>query len=260
VPAVVRLSIAPVKSLALEHPTEIELTEEGVLEDRRFYLVDDGGRLVDRLIAGRLVQVGAETDRDGNVLRLTLPDGRIVDDEVRLGDPIATPMYGQTVLGHGVDGPWAAALAPFAGRGVHLVRTDRPGAIQAEHPATLVTDGSLAQLGAHLGGAPIDGRRFRMLVELGDGEAHEEDTWIGRRIELGDVALRVRKPVARCAITTQDPDTGVRDLDTLRAIIGYRGLRDREFVDFGVWAEVERAGTIRLGDKVVVLDEVAKTA
>jgi uncharacterized protein YcbX len=33
--AVVRFSIAPVRSLALEHPTEIELSEHGVAEDRR---------------------------------------------------------------------------------------------------------------------------------------------------------------------------------------------------------------------------------
>jgi uncharacterized protein YcbX len=93
-----------------------------------------------------------------------------------------------------------------------------------------------------------------MLIELQDGDAHEEDSWIGRRIELGETVLFVSKQVARCAITTQDPETGVRDLDTLRTIISYRGLRDGENVDFGVWGEVERPGRIRLGDRVTVLD------
>jgi uncharacterized protein YcbX len=49
----------------------------------------------------------------------------------------------------------------------------------------------------------------------------------------------------------------VRDLDTLRTIISYRGLRDGENVDFGVWGEVERPGRIRLGDAVSALDDVA---
>ena len=40
-PHVSRFSIAPVSSLGLEHPDEIDLTEVGVAEDRRFYLVDD---------------------------------------------------------------------------------------------------------------------------------------------------------------------------------------------------------------------------
>ena len=52
-PTVARLNIAPVRSLGLESREEIELTEHGVAEDRRFYVIDDGGRLVDQLIAGR---------------------------------------------------------------------------------------------------------------------------------------------------------------------------------------------------------------
>jgi uncharacterized protein YcbX len=250
VPTAVRFSIAPIKGFALEHPAEIELSETGVAEDRRFFLIDDTGRVVDGLLAGRLVQIGAHTDRDGRTLRLTFPDGTVLEDEVRLGDAVVTSMYGRTVHGHRVEGPWGEAVEPFTGRRVHLVRTDRPGGTREKHPASLVTDGSLALLGSHLGGGPVDARRFRMLIELADGEAHEEDTWIGRHIELGEVVLRISNRIPRCAITTQDPDSGRRDQDTLRTIIAYRGLRDGEHVDFGVWGEVERPGTIRLGDRV----------
>jgi uncharacterized protein YcbX len=100
----------------------------------------------------------------------------------------------------------------------------------------------------------IDGRRFRMLIDLEGAAPREEDSWIGRRIALGDAILRVTKPDARCAITTQDPDTGVRDLDTLRTIISYRGLREGKHADLGVLADVERPGRIRVGDEVVPLD------
>ena len=44
VPRVSRLSIAPVRSLGLEHPESIEVTADGVVEDRRFFLVDDTNR------------------------------------------------------------------------------------------------------------------------------------------------------------------------------------------------------------------------
>ena len=47
-----------------------------------------------------------------------------------------------------------------------------------------------------------------MLINLEGAEPHEEDTWIGKRIGLGDAVLRVLKPDARCAITTHDPNTG----------------------------------------------------
>jgi len=259
VPTVARFSIAPVKSLALEHPGEVFLTESGVAEDRRFYLIAENGRLVDRLIAGRLVQVRAHTDPDGGTLRLTFPDGRVIEDEVRTGTPVVTKMYARTVHGEVVEGKWAEALEPFAGRSVRLVRTS-VGGTREHHPATIVGDGSLDLLASHLGTGRVDARRFRMLIELEGAEPHVEDTWIGRRIELGEAVLHISKPVPRCAITTQDPDTGERDLDTLRTIISYRGLRDGEHIDFGVWAEVERPGSIRLGDRVAVRDAVAPTA
>jgi len=56
--------------------------------------------------------------------------------------------------------------------------------------------------------------------------------------------------VPRCAVTTQDPDTGVPTLDTLRGIKSYRGLRDGTQIDFGVYFDVEQPGRVRVGDAV----------
>lgn len=253
-PRVARLSIAPVKGLGLLHPESVTLTERGVAEDRRFYLVDATGRLMDRLVIGSLVRIGAWTDPDGTTLRLTFPDGQVIEREVETTEPIVTMMYGRTAVGHVVGGPFSAALSAFAQREIRLARVDEPGGTRDHHPATLISDGSLDQLGQHLGVGTVDGRRFRMLMELQDGAAHVEDGWIGQQIAVGGATLRISAPVPRCAITTQDPDTGERDLDTLRTIISYRGLRNDKDVDFGVWGEVEAAGEIRLGDEVRLLD------
>jgi hypothetical protein len=248
-----RLSIAPVKSLALLHPESIDLTKDGVAEDRRFYLVDATGRLIDGLLVGSLVQVGAWTNTDGSILRLTMPDGAVIEDDVRPAEPVVSQLYGRTVHGHVVDGPWAAALSTLTGRELRLIRTDRPGGTRTKHQASLMTDGSLGRLGHQLGTGAVDGRRMRLLIELRGGGEHEEDTWIGRRIGLGGTILEISGPVPRCAITTHDPDTGARDLDTLRAIREYRGLRDGKDLDFGVYGEIERPGTIRLGDEARLL-------
>ncbi len=253
-PRVARLSIAPVKGLALLHPTSVLLTERGVAEDRRFYLVDETGRLMDGLVIGSLVQIGAWTDPDATTLRLTFPDGQVVEGDVETEDPIVTMMYGRRSVAHVVGGPFAPALSAFVGREIRLARTDEPGGARDHHPATLISDGSLDELGQHLGVGAVDGRRFRMLMELEGGAAHVEDSWIGQRIAVGGAEMRVSAPVPRCAITTQDPDTGERDLDTLRTIIAYRGLSHDKDVDFGVWGEVDVPGTIGVGDEVRLLD------
>jgi hypothetical protein len=144
-------------------------------------------------------------------------------------------------------------LGAYVGRSVRIVRCDLIGGTRKGHPATLVTDGSLDALGAVLGVGAVDARRFRMLVELEGGGPHEEDTWVGGRIGLGETILRISAPVPRCAMTTHDPDTGERDLDTLRAIKDYRGQVDGKDLMFGVWGEVETPGVIRLGDTARVL-------
>jgi MOSC domain-containing protein len=183
----------------------------------------------------------------------------VVDDAVRLGATVETAIFSRTALGRVVEGPWAPAISSFAGRPVRLVRCERPGGTRsrpgephATNTVSLVSDGSLRRLAGALGVEAVDARRFRMLIELQGAEPHEEDDWIGRQVRVGSAVLSITKPDARCAITTQDPDTGARDLDTLRALIGYRGLRDRRKVDFGVLGEVAVPGRLSVGDEVMV--------
>ena len=91
-----------------------------------------------------------------------------------------------------------------------------------------------------------------MLLTIDGCEPHEEDTWSGGRVRAGEAVLRVGGPVPRCAVTTQDPSTGVRTLDTLGAIKSYRGVRaqDGKSIDFGVYAAIEQPGRVRVGDAV----------
>jgi uncharacterized protein len=268
-PRVARLSYTPVRALGLLHPDHLDLTEMGVLNDRRFYLVDEHGRLVDRLLAGSLVRVHARTNDDATWLRMTFPDGSVVGGDVQLGEPVQTDIYNRLAIGHVVGGPWAAALEPFAHRRVLLVRCDKPGGTRIRsgealprNQVSLVTDGSLRELAGHLGVDEVDGRRFRMLIELEGATAHEEDSWIGRDVAIGSAVLTITKPDARCAITTQDPDTGERDLDTLRTILRYRGFRaddPERKIDFGVLGEVRTPGRISLGDEISVREQAVST-
>lgn len=250
-PSVSRLSIAPVKSLGLVHPREVSLERHGAAENRRFYLIDAHGRLFNGVAYGPLVQVEARCDSPGERLSLGFPDGALVEGEVELGEPVDTDFYGRRVLGRIVAGPWAEALSDYAGAPLRLVRTERPGAACDVHAATLVSGASLEELRRRAGRTePVDSRRFRMLIEIDGCAPHAEDTWRDRRVRAGEAVLRVRSAVARCAVTTQDPATGIPDLDTLRVIKSYRGLREGRKIDFGVYADVEEPGLVRVGDPV----------
>ena len=249
-PSVERFAITPVKGLALHHPEEIRLEGFGVAANRRFYLVREDGRLFSGLHHGPLVRVRATWDEGADRLALLFPGGTVVEDAVRLGDPRLTDFWGHSVPGRTVHGPWAEALGSFVGRPLVLVKADEPGGGVDIEPVTIASEASVAELGRRAGREGVDGRRFRMLIDLADCAPHEEDTWIGRRVRLGRTLVQVIGPVPRCATTTRDPSTGERDFDTLRAIEAYRGRRAGKKIDFGVYARVLEPGHVRVGDAV----------
>ena len=239
------------KALGLVQRGEIELQPFGVAENRRFYLVGDDGRKVNGKDCGPLVTVQPRWDEASSTLALEFPDGDVVDGLVELGDVVQTDFYGvRAVHGRLVEGPWAAALSAFAERRLRLVQADEPGAAVDRGPGavTLLSLGSLAALAEVVGG-PVDERRFRMLVGIDGCRAHEEDEWLGREVRIGDAIVRPLGNVGRCAVTTQNPETGLPDLDTLRGLRAYR-QDGTERLPFGVYGSVVRGGRIRLGDAV----------
>jgi uncharacterized protein len=243
-----------VKGLALQHPEEVLLEECGVAADRRFYLVREDGRLFSGLHHGPLVQVRAAWDEAANRLALTFPDGMVVAEAVHLGVPIRTGFWEERVVpGQVVEGPWAEALSDYAGKRLRLVKADEPGGGSDSEPVTLVSEASVEELGRRAGRAGLDGRRFRMLIDLAGCSPHQEDEWAGRALRLGQALVQVLGPVPRCATTTRDPQSGLRDFDALRAIEAYRGRREGKKIDFGVYARVLESGRVRVGDPTELL-------
>src|SRR5918992_167308 len=108
-PSVSRLSITPVKGVALTHPDEVELTHRGVPENRRFYLVDETGKRWSGLRDGPLFGVRAETDAAASHLRLEFPDGTVVDGPVALGEQVVTGFFAHSSAGRFVEGPASGA-------------------------------------------------------------------------------------------------------------------------------------------------------
>jgi hypothetical protein len=245
-----RLTITPVKGLALVDRDEVELTPSGVPENRRFFLVDERGKKLSGLRDGPLYGVKALTDADGSRLRLELPDGRVLDEPVELGERTWAAFWDRPVHGNVVEGPFARALSELLGAPVRLVRADDPGGAVDDSPVSLLSEASLQELARRSGEDAVDGRRFRMLVHVAGTRPHEEDEWLGREVRVGDAVVRLTKQDARCRMTTRNPDTGIKDFDTLQAIKGYRGLRDGKKIDFGVYGDVVRPGRIRVGDAV----------
>jgi len=152
-----------------------------------------------------------------------------------------------------VIGPWSDALSSFTGQSLRLVRADPELGGVDRGPAgsvSLISRASIERLESVADGRAVDGRRFRMLIEVTGPAAHGEDQWVGRSVRIGEVRVAMHGHVGRCIVTSQAPDTGIVDLPTLELLAYRRGLQTTEPLAFGVYGEVLEPGRIRLGDEV----------
>ncbi len=254
-----RISIAPVKSLGLVHPEEIELGRHGVAGNRRFWLVDEDGRLFNNKRYGPLVLIRPDWDEDSRTLALTLPDGERVKGVVELGEPVEAEMYEHPHPSRRVVGPWEEAISRVAGQPLTLLWAEDHATDRGYRggDVSLVSRASLERLREE-GGAdrPADGRRFRMLLEIDGVGAHEEDEWLGTQVQVGHAVLVLNGDIGRCVVTSHDPDTGVTDFDTLGTLARYRREGRNEPLPFGVYGAVALPGRVRVGDAVQQLDRV----
>jgi hypothetical protein len=242
----------PVKATMFQFVDEANLLEAGVQGDRRFYFISGSGRLVNNEDHGPLQLVRADYDAAADRLSLRFPDGREVDANVERGDEVETTFHRTPRKARVVVGPWSEAVSELVGEPVLLVEPESPAPDRGRGgAATLLATASLGRLAEQLGVDVVDRRRFRMNFGVEGIDAHEEDGWRGRRVQIGDAVIIPQGHVGRCVITKQNPDTGCIDLDTLKGLAAYRGAAETtEPLPFGIHAAVAETGRVRVGDPI----------
>lgn len=252
---VTRLSTTPVKGLTLHHPESIELTTHGAADDRRFYLIDDTGKLQSCTRNQSLYGLTAKWQQQSRRLTISRGADVLITGIIESGSAVQTDMWGLRTLGADVvaDPIWSTFFSDLVGRPVRLLQAREP-AFDVQ-PVTMLGTGSVQELARRAGVPSVDSGRFRMLIEFSGGAPHVEDSWNGHRLQAGDAVLRAGGPVKRCAATTRNVVSGEVDLQTLRVITGYRGRQDSVLgvgAIFGVYGAVLQPGTISVGDHLRV--------
>lgn len=124
-----------------------------------------------------------------------------------------------------------------------------PGQAMTDWPdpfVAILNHASNRALGQRLG-RDLSIHRWRGNLWLDGLAPWEEFDLIGREIAIGDTRLRIEQRITRCRATCANPETGRLDADTLGALEEGYGHQD-----FGVYATVTQAGTIRPGDGVTL--------
>lgn len=246
------LALTAVKGTQVRSVESIELGSDGAAGNRRFFIVDRRGRMVNGKTIGELQSVMTEC-LDGS-LRFTFPGERVVQAPVALGEELTTFFFSRPRAARLLDGPWSAALSEFVGRDVRVVDGGLAPDRGVAGSVSMISRASMERLASEADQPSVDVRRFRMLIEVEGIEAHEEDRWIGRTVMIGRAMVRFQGNIGRCLVTSRDPETGEIDLATLDILGGYRReLASTEPLPFGIYGQVTGGGPVRLGDRVTVI-------
>ncbi|MDN0196381.1 MOSC N-terminal beta barrel domain-containing protein [Streptomyces sp. S.PNR 29] len=267
------IHVHPVKAFRGLAPREAVVEPWGLAGDRRWVLIDDGGKVVTQREHPRLALAAAELLPGGGV-RLSAPGM----------EPLTVPVPGpvgllsmeifrdkvEAVPAEGEEAhAWCSA---YLGAGMRLVYMDDPAtrrpvdpeyALPGEtvsfadgYPLLLTTTASLDALNALIAQGdradegPLPMNRFRPNVVVAGTEAWAEDGW--SRLTIGEVAFRVTKPCGRCVVTTTDQSTAERGREPLLSLGRHRRMGGK--LVFGQNLVPCSRGTIRVGDPVTIIE------
>ncbi len=143
---------------------------------------------------------------------------------------------------------WVAPLMPTnRAASARLVRVPGRGMTDSDFPSvTLCNMASHRAVEQHMG-LELSIHRWRGNIWFDQIPEWQEFGWMGRDLLIGEVVFRVTEPTDRCLATTANPETGIRDADTLNALAHWGHQ------DFSVRAEVIQGGQLSVGDKVTLL-------
>lgn len=151
------------------------------------------------------------------------------------------------------DGPdalveWTAPLVP-QNRALpsHIMRLDGRGYTDSDFASVTLCNMGSHRAVEHAVGHDLSIHRWRGNIWFDSETPWVEFDWMGKDIAIGDAILRPRERTDRCVATTANPDSGVRDADTLAA------LKSFGHQDFSVRCEVIQGGAIATNDKVRLL-------
>ncbi|WP_329213963.1 MOSC domain-containing protein [Streptomyces sp. NBC_01485] len=264
------IHVHPVKALRGQAPREAVVEPWGLAGDRRWALIDDGGRVVTQRQRPRLALAAAELLPGG--VRLSAPG--LEPLTVRVPESVGTvslEIFRDKVEGVLADDAAHAWCSAHVGADVRLVHLDDPATrrpVDPEYalpgetvtfadgfPLLVTTTASLDALNSLIaqGGLAAEGPlpmdRFRPNLVLAGTDPWAEDGW--SRLAVGDVEFRVAKPCGRCVVTTTDQVTAARGKEPLSTLARHRRLDGR--LVFGQNLVPLSRGTVRVGDPVRVV-------
>ncbi len=269
-PTLSALHIYPLKSCAPRTLDAAVVQARGLADDRRWMVIDAGGKFVTGRQQPRLTLIAAAPDEGG--LQLAAPGMPTLHEPSPSagGTRIHTAVWGAAVAPLLASDQANAWISTFLGAPCRLVHMDNAcvRAVKDKYdgrygedgdvvsladafPLLLISQAALDLLNSKIA-QPLPMLRFRPNLVVAGTEPHVEDSW--KRIRIGTLEFDVVKPCTRCVFTTVDFEQGKFDPsgEPLRTLKTYR--RSPDGITFGQNLIPRSTGTLRVGDALHMLE------
>ena len=259
------IHIFPVKALGGYGVPQARVEACGLEDDRRWMVVEPGGRFITQRAVARMALVRARATPAGVLLSAPGLDTVEISRPGPNASEADVTVWRDTVRAAvaPVADAWISAALGQACRLVHLrdpaARKSSSAAAQPGEtvsfadgfPVLLTAAESLAALNANIA-QPVPISRFRANLVVSGAPAWAEDGW--RVLRIGSAVFRVAKPCDRCVVTTIDQETGLRPnrAEPLKALGKIR--HDERGLMFGQNLNPLQLGVVSVGDSVEVLE------
>lgn len=265
----------PVKSMGGERVESLELRVSAIFGDRRWAVRStETGKIASAKRPrpyGQLLEWCASTRADGRLI-VTAPDGREFAAGSSELDVALTKALGEPVqvveVEEGREETYGSEWPEIPGTVLSDTEVDLPVAALTEKTSFvdasavhIIVNQSMTHLASLIDGVKLGVERFRPNIVLdaqedsGSGE-FADLAWKDLDVKIGDAELRIGDATPRCVMTTLAQPGYERAKSVLQvlAATARKEFGYGAFACFGTNAEVTAAGTIQVGDTLVVPD------
>jgi uncharacterized protein YcbX len=266
------LHIYPVKGLRAIDLQSSTVEPRGLGHDRRWMLVDEGGKFISQREHPKLATLNADITDEG--IHISHASGSLtVVRPTSDGERLPVTLWKQPIEGYRAAPNADKWFSDFLGVPCRLVyQGDLPRPVSEQYapghyasyadgfPILITVTASLNDLNQRMP-QPLPMNRFRPNIVISGAAPWSEDAW--KKIRIGDVTLDIVKPCLRCVVTTTDQASGAKESnEPLATLKNFRLLRQPGLtgVVFGQNAVPAGLGTIKTGDTVEVLESQSPPA
>ena len=257
-----QMFIYPVKSLAGIAVKQWQVTEKGLLYDRKWMLIDEERHFLSQRHLPQMALI--KTALTSESLMLSAPNKKDITLSLypHGGEIIPSQIWHDNCLARSIStevDQWLSEFLEVKCRLVYqpddLIRPVDPHYAKPSDkvsfadgfPFLILSDASLTALNQAMN-LNVSIERFRPNLVISGCDSYAEDSW--REIRIGAIDFRLPKPCSRCSVPAIDPQTAQVGKEPLTTLNRLRKWQNKIY--FGQNALHNNCGSLTVGDEVTI--------